>query len=99
MGLQNATLHDHERSGSGPGHAFQKSSAIDAVVVIVKSKVSLLASHYLFPPVFRERIAGSFIGSQLLRLCPSSHSSLTRPRCQTAFVQRFPIVSSRSQTS
>jgi hypothetical protein len=33
--FQYAALHHAQRSGAGPGHALQKATAVDAIVVVV----------------------------------------------------------------
>src|SRR4030095_8590935 len=35
VGSENPTLHDQEGSSAGPGHAFQESTAVNSVVVVI----------------------------------------------------------------
>ena len=45
--LQDAALHDKERSGSGPRHAFQESPPVDSVIVVIVQQLVILFSDIL----------------------------------------------------
>jgi hypothetical protein len=50
VGPQNSAFNNVQSSGSSPGHAFEKSTAVNAiVVVIVKNNVFLFSSHFTSP--------------------------------------------------